>query len=56
MLNSAADELEMWEPEEEEPTEDDEYDEETDFQEAHEAWLGAARESLQAAIDGMELP
>ena len=47
-LNSAADELEGWEPEDEEPDEEDE--------EAHEAWLETARESLQSAIDGMELP
>lgn len=60
MLNSAADELEGWEPEDEEPSEDD-YDEDEDeesrsFEDAHGDWLEAARESLQEAIDGMELP
>ena len=61
MLNSAADELEGWEPAEEEPTEDEgswtvdgtDYD---DFDEAHAAWLDAAQNSLAAAIDEMELP
>jgi hypothetical protein len=61
LLNCAADDLEGWEPGEDEPTEDDgewnidgtDYD---NFEEAHAAWLDAARESLQAAIDGMELP
>jgi len=46
-LNTAADTLEEWEPEDEEPEEDEE---------AQAAWLEAARESLQAAIDEMELP
>jgi hypothetical protein len=61
MLNGAADELDNWEPAEEEPSPDAEewtvdgtdYD---DFDEAHDAWLDAAREALQAAIDEMELP
>lgn len=60
-LNSAADELENWEPEDEEPNVDGEewtigitkYDE---FDAAHEAWLETARESLQGAIDDMDLP
>lgn len=60
-LNSAADELEAWEPAEEEPSADEEawtvdgteYD---NFDEAHAAWLEAARQSLAAAIDEMELP
>ena len=60
-LNAAADELEGWEPEDDEPTEEEdewtigitEYD---DFESAHEAWLEAARLSLQGAIDDMELP
>lgn len=63
MLNSAADELEGWAPEEDEPQEDDEEStwtiagtEYSDFDEAHEAWLSEARESLKDAIDGMELP
>jgi hypothetical protein len=61
MLNSAADELEQWEPDDEEPDEeftewtvdDTDY---TDFEEARTAWLDAARQSLQSAIDEMELP
>jgi hypothetical protein len=64
MLNSAADDLEGWAPEDDEPQEDDadsdtwtiagtEY---SDFDEAHEAWLSEARDSLNDAIDGMELP
>ena len=62
MLNSAAYELEGWEPEEEEPDEDNEetwsfngHDFDT-YEEAHEEWLMHARHSLQAAIDEMELP
>jgi hypothetical protein len=62
-LNSAADTLEEWEPEgDDEPTEDNEeswsyngHDFE-DFESAHDEWLLHARESLQAAIDEMELP
>jgi len=60
MLNSAAEALEQWEPEDE-PEEDagewtiDGVDY-TDFEEAQAAWLEAARESLQTAIDEMELP
>lgn len=62
MLNNAADELEGWEPDEDEPQEGDpetwEYggSEYPTYGEAHEAWLSDARESLSAAIDGMELP
>lgn len=62
MLNSAADDLEGWEPEDEEPQEDDSETwefggtEHDTYEEAHEAWLQAARESLNDAIDGMELP
>ncbi len=59
-LNSAADALEEWEPENDEPEEDHpdtwvthEYSE---FSDAHDAWLAAARESLEAAINDMELP
>lgn len=61
-LNSAADELEDWEPADEEPTEDDrntwqhggtDYD---TFGDAHDAWLDAARDSLSSAINEMELP
>jgi hypothetical protein len=60
-LNSAADELEQWEPDDEEPTEDAEEwavaeNEYTDFEEAHTAWLEISRDSLKAAIDGMETP
>ena len=59
MLNSAADELEGWEPEQEEPTPDnwkDAYSNYVSFENAHEQWLTDTRESLQDAIDGMELP
>lgn len=61
MLNNAADELDQWEPTEEEPSPDDEEwtidgTEYTDYDEAHAAWLEAARQSLAAAIDEMELP
>ena len=60
-LNTAADELDEWEPSEEEPSADDEEwtvdgTEYTDYDEAHAAWLEAARQSLAAAIDEMELP
>jgi hypothetical protein len=47
MLDSAASELEGWEPDDEEPAEGDE---------EYEEWLLSARESLQTAIDQMELP
>lgn len=62
LLNSAADTLEEWEPEDEEPTEEDrntwehagtEY---PTFEEAHDAWLDTARDSLSSAINDMELP
>lgn len=63
MLNNAADELENWTPDQDEPEDDDtegpwqygenEYD---TVEEAHEAWLTDARDSLREAIDGMELP
>lgn len=61
MLNSAADELEEWEPAGEEPNADEgewtvdgtDYD---NYEEARTAWLEAARTSLQDAIDQMELP
>lgn len=57
ILNSAADDLEGWEPEDEEPTEDDwDKDQYDSFEEAHEDWLTAARDSLQDAINDMELP
>lgn len=61
MLNSAADELENWEPAEDEPTEEEEEwtidgTDYSDFDEAHDAWLEAARNALEAAIDQMELP
>lgn len=64
MLNSAAEELEGWEPEDDEPSKDDydeddkddEDDESLSFEDAHGDWLEAARESLREAIDGMELP
>jgi hypothetical protein len=60
-LNSAADDLEAWEPIEDEPNEDDgqctvdgeDYD---DFQEAHAMWFDATRQSLSEAINDMELP
>lgn len=62
MLNSAADELENWGPDADPPDEDDrntwEYEgtEYTTFDEAHDAWLAVARESLSSAINDMELP
>lgn len=47
MLNSAADLLEEWEPEDDEPEgSGDDFDE----------WVAATRESLQSAIDEMEIP
>jgi len=62
-LNGAADELENWQPEgEDEPDEDDKetwsyngHDFDT-YEDAHNEWLLHARQSLQAAIDEMELP
>ena len=64
MLNSAADDLEGWDAEDEypEPQEDDRNtwehagEEYATLDEAHEAWLAAARESLSSKIDEMELP
>jgi len=61
MLNNAADEMENWEPAEDEPNADegewtvDGTAYET-YDEAREAWLAAARKSLEDAIDQMELP
>jgi len=61
-LNGAADELENWEPAEDSPDDDTEGPwqidgtEYADYDEAHAAWLEAARNSLQGAIDEMELP
>lgn len=62
-LNSAADELENWQPEgDDEPDEDNEetwtyngHDFE-DYESAHDEWLLHARTSLEAAINEMELP
>ena len=61
MLNSAADEVEAWEPEDSEPEEDDfdEEDEESEFesfQDQYDAWLDEARASLESAINDAELP
>lgn len=59
MLRSAADELSSWAPENDEPQEDDfdaEDSEFDSFEEAHAAWAEETRESLQQAIDDMELP
>ncbi len=62
VLNSAADELDNWEPADDEPEADDSErwtvgdNEYTDFDEAHAVWLEAARESLDSAINEMELP
>jgi hypothetical protein len=61
MLNNAADELDQWEPAEDEPNEDEEEwtvdgTDYTDYEEARTAWLSTARSSLEAAIDQMELP
>jgi len=60
-LNNAADELDQWEPSEDEPSEDEEEwtvdgTDYTDYEEARTAWLSTARSSLEAAIDQMELP
>jgi len=61
-LNGAADELENWEPAEDSPDDDTEGPwkiggtEYADYEEAHTAWLEAARESLDSAINEMELP
>jgi hypothetical protein len=62
-LNSAADELDNWQPEgDDEPEEDNEetwsyngHDFDT-YEAAHDEWLLHARLSLSGAIDGMELP
>lgn len=57
MIRSAGDELSNWSPENDEPTEDDwDEDEHESFEDAHEAWLEETRESLQSAVDDMELP
>lgn len=55
MLNSAADDLEGWEPEDDEP-EQEEGELDNDFQDRYDEWLENARQSLTDAIDGMELP
>lgn len=57
-LNSAADELENWEPETDEPDEDDNetWGDHDSYEEAFEAWVDEARESLEGAVNDMELP
>jgi hypothetical protein len=57
-LQSASDELQNWSPEEDEPDEDDRntWGEHDTFEDAYDAWLDEARESLRSAIDEMELP
>lgn len=61
-LNAAADDLEGWEPEEDEPEEDDpdswevDGNDTGDFEEAHNEWLDAAKQSLQDTINGLDLP
>lgn len=59
MLEDAASELENWEPENEEPTEDD-FDPDEDptktFEDVHAEWVDETRESLESAINEMELP
>lgn len=57
-IRSAGQELESWAPENDEPNEDD-WDEETEgqsFEDAHDVWADETRDSLQSAIDDMELP
>ena len=55
MLNTAADDLEGWEPEDDEP-EQEEGELDNDFQDRYDEWLENARQSLSDAIDGMDLP
>lgn len=62
VLNAAADIVDEWEPADDQPEEDEDgpwtigiCDYNT-FDEAHDAWLQAARESLQSTIDEVELP
>lgn len=59
-LESAADELDSWQPDEDEPTECDEHNEITegcdDCASNVEEWLEALRTSASDAVDGMELP
>lgn len=57
-LNSAADTLDEWEPENEEPVEDD-WDEDSEggsFEDAHSDWVETTRDSLENAINDMDLP
>ena len=58
-IRSAGDELASWEPENDEPEEDDwdaddsEYD---SFEEEHDAWVEETRESLEQALNDLDLP
>lgn len=59
ILQSAASDLEQWEPGESEPNEDDPEswgDEYASFEDAHDAWLEETREALESAIQEVELP
>lgn len=57
LLNSAADEVEGWDPADE-PEKDnpDEWDGNVTFEEAHASWLEASREDAQQVVDEVELP
>lgn len=62
MLRAAESELESWAPENDEPSEDDpdswevDGNDTGDFETAHDVWLAETQESLQEAIEGLELP
>lgn len=57
-IRSAGEELANWEPENDEPDEDDKdtWDEHETFEEAHDAWLDETRDSLESAVNDMDLP
>lgn len=56
-LNNYADELEGWEPDSEEPEEEN-WDAESyeTFEEAHQAWLDEAKQSAESVVNETELP
>ena len=54
-IRSAGDELRNWEPENDEPEEDPEWDGDDD-EPSFEDWMEESRESLQEAINNMQLP
>lgn len=54
-LENVQSEVEMWSPEEDEPVRDD-FDSDSEYEEAREAWVEATRDSARSFVDELELP